>query len=73
LPNTPQGKQFFAHRVNLISPYNEHLVTDVGGLYLGFAVLFALAAAASSPPWCAAPPWRGWCQHSCTSLFTRPT
>ncbi|HEX5610455.1 MAG TPA: hypothetical protein VFX45_10245 [Solirubrobacterales bacterium] len=34
---------FFAHWVNLLPPYNEHLVTDVGGLYLGFAVLFAWA------------------------------
>src|SRR5689334_14269351 len=36
---------FVAHWVNLLPPYNEHLVTDVGGLYLGFAVLFAWAAA----------------------------
>lgn len=35
---------FFAHWVDLLPPYNEHLVTDVGGLYLGFAVLFAAAA-----------------------------
>jgi hypothetical protein len=35
---------FLAHWVNLLPPYNEHLVTDVGGLYLGFAVLFAWAA-----------------------------
>lgn len=35
---------FFANWVNLLPPYNEHLVTDVGGLYLGFAVLFAWAA-----------------------------
>ena len=35
---------FFAHWVELLTPYNEHLVTDVGGLYLGFAVLFAWAA-----------------------------
>jgi hypothetical protein len=35
---------FFAHWVNLLPPFNEHLVTDVGGLYLGFAVLFAWAA-----------------------------
>jgi hypothetical protein len=25
-------------------PYNEHLISDLGGLYLGFAVIFALAA-----------------------------
>jgi hypothetical protein len=35
---------FVAHWVSLLPPYNEHLVTDVGGLYLGFAVLFAWAA-----------------------------
>jgi hypothetical protein len=34
---------FVAHWVDLLPPYNEHLVTDVGGLYLGFAVLFAWA------------------------------
>lgn len=35
---------FVAHWVELLPPYNEHLVTDVGALYLGFAVLFAWAA-----------------------------
>jgi uncharacterized protein YciI len=35
---------FFAHWVELLPPYNEHLVTDVGGLYLGFALLFGRAA-----------------------------
>jgi len=35
---------FGASWVELLPPYNEHLVTDVGGLYLGFAVLFAWAA-----------------------------
>lgn len=35
---------FLARWVELLPPYNEHLVTDVGGLYLGFAVLFAWAA-----------------------------
>src|SRR6187431_3330692 len=35
---------FFAHWVDLLPPYNEHLVTDVGGLYLGFALLFVWAA-----------------------------
>jgi hypothetical protein len=34
---------FLTNWVNLLPPYNEHLVTDVGGLYLGFAVLFAWA------------------------------
>jgi tRNA U34 5-methylaminomethyl-2-thiouridine-forming methyltransferase MnmC len=36
---------FVAHWVELLPPYNEHLVTDVGGLYLGFVVIFAFAAA----------------------------
>lgn len=35
---------FLTHWVELLPPYNEHLVTDVGGLYLGFAVLFGWAA-----------------------------
>ena len=35
---------FVTHWVELLPPYNEHLVTDVGGLYLGFAVMFAWAA-----------------------------
>lgn len=35
---------FLTHWVNLLPPYNEHLITDVGGLYLGFAVLSGWAA-----------------------------
>ena len=35
---------FLSHWVDLLPPYNEHLVTDVGGLYLGFALIFAWAA-----------------------------
>lgn len=35
---------FFAHWVDLLPPYNQHLVSDVGGLYLGFALLFGWAA-----------------------------
>jgi hypothetical protein len=30
--------------VELLPPFNEHLVTDVGGFYLAFAVLFTWAA-----------------------------
>jgi hypothetical protein len=49
---------FLRHWVDLLPPYNEHLVTDVGGLYLGFTVLFAWAAwrpqAALVRPLCAA-------------------
>ena len=35
---------FLRHWVDQLPPYNEHLVTDVGGLYLGFALIFAWAA-----------------------------
>jgi len=35
---------FLTHWVNLLPPFNEHLITDVGGLYLGFAVLIGWAA-----------------------------
>jgi hypothetical protein len=35
---------FVRNWVELLPPYNEHLVTDVGGLYLGFSVLFGWAA-----------------------------
>ena len=35
---------FLRHWVDLLPPYNQHLVTDVGGLYLGFAIVFAWAA-----------------------------
>ncbi len=30
--------------VELLPPYNEHLIRDVGGFYLAFALLFAWAA-----------------------------
>ncbi len=30
--------------VDLLGPYNEHLLSDVGGFYLGFAAVFAWAA-----------------------------
>ncbi len=35
---------FFADWVARLPPYNEHLVSDVGGAYLGFAVVLGLAA-----------------------------
>ncbi len=35
---------FLAHWVERLPPYNEHLVTDVGGLYVGFAVIVGIAA-----------------------------
>jgi hypothetical protein len=40
---------FVRHWVDLLPPYNEHLVTDVGGLYLGFAVIFGWAARSLQP------------------------
>jgi hypothetical protein len=30
--------------VDLLGPYNQHLLSDVGGFYLGFGLLFAWAA-----------------------------
>jgi hypothetical protein len=35
---------FLAHWVERLPPYNEHLVSDVGGLYVGFAVVTGIAA-----------------------------
>jgi Domain of unknown function (DUF4345) len=37
---------FYRHVVGVdaLGPYNQHLLSDVGGLYLGFAVLFVWAA-----------------------------
>jgi hypothetical protein len=39
-------RSFYNHvlGVDRLPPYNQHLLTDVGGFYLGFAVLFAWAA-----------------------------
>jgi hypothetical protein len=36
---------YVGHWVDRLPPYNEHLVTDVGALYLGFALVLAWAAA----------------------------
>jgi hypothetical protein len=35
---------FVSDWVDLLPPYNMHLVTDVGGLQLGFALMFVWAA-----------------------------
>jgi hypothetical protein len=35
---------FLAHWVDKLPPYNAHLITDVGGLYIGFGVVVGLAA-----------------------------
>ena len=42
---------FYRHvvGVDMLGPYNEHLLTDVGGFYLGFALLFAWGARRPSP------------------------
>jgi hypothetical protein len=47
---------FFASWVDDLPPYNAHLVTDTGGLYLGFALLLAwsLRVPALVVPVCAA-------------------
>jgi hypothetical protein len=44
-PHTFYGDfPFLRHWVDKLPPYNAHLITDVGGLYLGFAVVTGLAA-----------------------------
>lgn len=35
---------FFTALIKLLPPYNEHLITDIGGLYLGFGVMFSWSA-----------------------------
>ena len=35
---------FVRHWVDVLPPYNQHLVTDVGEFYLGFAIVFVWAA-----------------------------
>ena len=43
-------RSFFDNVVgHALGPYNEHLMTDVGGFFLAFAVLFAWAARSLSP------------------------
>lgn len=41
---------FVGHWVDRLPPYNEHLTTDVGALYLGFALVLAWAAATLARP-----------------------
>jgi hypothetical protein len=36
--------------VSLLPPYNQHLIADVGGFYLAFALLFAWAAVTLQRP-----------------------
>jgi hypothetical protein len=35
--------------VDLLGPYNQHFMSDIGGFYLGFAIAFLLAARSLSP------------------------
>jgi hypothetical protein len=35
---------WLAHWVDLLPPYNQHLITDVGGLYVAFTIVFVWAA-----------------------------
>jgi hypothetical protein len=39
-------RYFYGHvpGVDLLPPFNQHLLSDVGGFYLGFALLFSWAA-----------------------------
>ena len=50
---------FFTALVKLLPPYNEHLITDVGGLYIGFGMMFGWAAfrPRADPP-CTGHGWR---------------
>ncbi|WP_320668907.1 hypothetical protein [Patulibacter defluvii] len=52
------GFPFVTSWVDKLGPFNEHLVTDTGGLFLAFALLFAWAARRPHPalvrPLCAA-------------------
>jgi len=34
--------------VDVLGPYNEHLLTDIGSLYLGFAIMLGWAAGTQS-------------------------
>jgi hypothetical protein len=52
---------FLAHWVERLPPYNEHLVSDVGGLYLGFAVILA---------WAICRPQRDLVSALCTGFLT---
>jgi hypothetical protein len=61
-----QPHTFFNHYpaglgwVALIPPFNEHLVRDLGGLSLGFGVLFVVAIRHRQPVAYAPPTGRGW-------------
>lgn len=58
---------YAGHWVDRLPPYNEHLVTDVGALYLGFALVLAWAAATLSRQLVSAACW-GWILFSVLHL-----
>lgn len=58
---------YVGHWVDRLPPYNEHLVTDVGGLYLGFALVLAWAAATLARELVLAACW-GWILFSLLHL-----
>jgi hypothetical protein len=63
---------FDTHWVEMLPPYNEHLTTDVGGLYLGFAVILAWAARTLQPALVRAACW-GWLLMTTLHLFFHAT
>lgn len=60
------------HWVEMLPPYNQHLTTDVGGLYLGFAVVFAWAARTLQPALVRAACW-GWLLMAALHLLFHAT
>jgi hypothetical protein len=59
---------YAGHWVDRLPPYNEHLVTDVGALYLGFALVLAWAAATLARQLVLAACW-GWILFSVLHLI----
>ena len=56
--------------MNVLGPFDEHLVTDVGALFVGLAVLLTIAAVTLAPHDRAWPPRsRGCCSPCPTSLW----
>ncbi len=58
---------YVGHWVDRLPPYNEHLVTDVGALYLGFALVLAWAASTLARQLVLAACW-GWILFSVLHL-----
>jgi hypothetical protein len=58
---------YVGHWVDRLPPYNEHLVTDAGAFYLGFALVLAWAAATLARQLVLAACW-GWILFSALHL-----